>query len=101
MTRPSIEVILFDLGNVILPFNHFRIAERLSQFSQRKEFRDPRRIFSYLFDLQEGMINDFDVGKVSPPDFFRSVKENLHLSISFDEFVPIWNDIFVEDQEVS
>jgi len=101
MIRPSIEVILFDLGNVILPFNHFQIAERLSQFSQRKEFRDPRRIFSYLFDLQEGMINDFDVGKVSPPDFFRSVKENLHLSISFDEFVPIWNDIFVEDQEVS
>ncbi len=101
MTLPSIEVILFDLGNVILPFSHFQIAERLSKFSQRKEFQDPRRIFSYLFDLQEGMINDFDVGKISPPDFFRSVRENLHLSISFDEFVPLWNDIFVEDLEVS
>ena len=101
MTQPSIEVILFDLGNVILPFSHFQIAERLSRFSQRKEFQDPHRIFSYLFDLQKGMINDFDVGKVSPRDFFRSLKEHLHLSISFDEFLPLWNDIFVEDREVS
>jgi len=101
MLPPSIEVILFDLGNVILPFNHFQIAEKLSRFSQKKEFQDPHRIFSYLFDLQEGIINDFDVGKVSPPDFFQSVKENLDLSISFDEFVPVWNHIFVEDQEVS
>jgi FMN phosphatase YigB (HAD superfamily) len=96
-----VEVILFDLGNVILPFNHYQIAEKLSRFVQKKEFQDPKRIFLYLFDLQKGIINDFDVGKVSPPEFFQSIKEKLDLSISFDVFIPIWNNIFVEDQEVS
>ncbi|MGZ3513146.1 MAG: HAD family hydrolase, partial [Thermodesulfobacteriota bacterium] len=101
MTQPSIEVILFDLGNVILPFNHFQIAEKLSLFSQRKEFEDPKRIFSYLFDAQEGAINPFDLGKVSPREFFQAIKERLDLSVSFDEFVQIWCNIFVEDQEVT
>ena len=96
-----VEVILFDLGNVILPFKHFQIAEKLSPFVQRREFQDPQRIFSSLFDIEKGLINNFDVGKVSPQEFFQSVKESLDLSISFDEFTPIWNDIFLEDQEVS
>jgi FMN phosphatase YigB (HAD superfamily) len=99
--KKAIEVILFDLGNVILPFSHYQIAEKLSRFSQREEFQDPQKIFSYLFDFQEGIINDFDVGKVTPPIFFQSIKRHLHLSISFEEFIPIWNDIFAEDQEVS
>ena len=101
MAQPPIEVILYDLGNVILPFNHYQIAEKLSRFCQKKELGDPRRIFSYLFDLQKGMINDFDVGKVSSQEFFQSIKEHLGLSISFDEFIPIWTDIFSENVEVA
>ena len=101
MSQPSIEVIFYDLGNVILPFNHYQIAEKLSRFSQMQELRDPEKIFSYLFDFQRGMINRFDVGESSPREFFQILKEDLGLSISFDEFIPIWNDIFVEDQEVS
>ncbi len=95
------EVILFDLGNVILPFNHYQIAEKLYRFTRDKEFQDPQKIFSFLFDVQGGAINDLDIGKVSPSDFFQSIQTTLDLSISFDEFVPLWSDIFVEDREVS
>ncbi len=101
MTKPSIEVIFFDLGNVILPFNHFQIAEKLSKFSKKKDFQDPKKIFSYLFDAQEGAINPFDVGKMTPREFFYIIKEQLDLSVSFDEFVQIWCDIFVENQQVN
>ena len=101
MTPPPIEVILFDLGNVILPFSHYQIAEKLSRFTQSKECQDPQKIFSYLFDFREGIANDFDEGKLTPTNFFQSIKKHLHLSISFEEFIPIWTDIFVEDQEVS
>ncbi len=96
-----IEVILFDLGNVILPFNNYQIAEKFSRFSQSREFQGPQKIFSCLFDLEKGVINDFDKGRVSPRDFFQSIKKCLGLSISFEEFVPIWTDIFIENQEVS
>jgi putative hydrolase of the HAD superfamily len=101
MVQPSIDVILFDLGNVILPFSHYQIAEKLSRFTQKKEFQDPQRIFSYLFDFEKGAVNGYEVGKVSSIEFFQSLKDLLHLSISFEEFVPIWNDIFSENREVS
>ena len=98
---PPIEVILYDLGNVILPFSHYQIAEKLSRLSQKREARDPQEIFSYLFDFQHGLVNRFDLGQVSPEAFFQSVKDHLGLSISFDEFIPIWTDIFSENVEVS
>jgi putative hydrolase of the HAD superfamily len=101
MSQSPIEVILFDLGNVILPFNHYQIAEKLSRFSQRREFQDPQRIFSYLFNFEKGAINGYEVGKVSSLEFFQSLKEWLRLPISFEEFIPIWNDIFIENQKVS
>jgi len=97
----SIKVIFFDLGNVILPFNNYQIAEKLSRFSQKRKFQDPKKIFSYLFDLEKGVINDFDMGRVSPSEFFQSIKKYLGLSITFEQFIPIWTDIFVENQEVS
>ena len=99
--QSSIEVIFFDLGNVILPFNHFPIAEKLSRCSRQKEFKDPQKTFSYLFDLQNGVINPFDKGEVPPEAFFHSLKESMKLSISFETFMPIWNEIFTEDLEVS
>jgi len=101
MIQPPIEVILYDLGNVILPFNHFQIAEKLSRSSQRKEFQDPPKMFSYLFDFEKGAVNGYEVGKVSSLEFFQSLRELLQLSLSFEEFIPIWNEIFMENREVS
>ena len=101
MIQPRVEVILYDLGNVILPFNHFQIAEKLSRFSQRKEFQDPPKMFSYLFDFDKGAVNGYEAGKVSSLEFFQSLQEFLQLSLSFEDFIPIWNEIFIEDQEVS
>lgn len=99
MENIFIEVIIFDLGNVILPFNHYQIAEKLSKFSINNE--DPKKIFSFLFDLEKGAVNPYETGKVSTLEFFESIKYSLKLSISFDEFKPIWNNIFWEDKAVS
>jgi len=101
MNRHPIEVLLFDLGNVILPFNHYQIAEKLARFSEKKESSDPPRIFSYLFDRQKGAINNYEIGKMTSSEFFNQVKERFKLILPFDTFVPIWNEIFTENYEVS
>jgi putative hydrolase of the HAD superfamily len=101
MNHSPIEVILYDLGNVILPFNHSQIAEKLSQFSQKRECQDPSSLFSYLFDSEKGAINGYEVGKVSSLEFFQSLREFFQLSLSFEEFKPIWNEIFIENEDVS
>ena len=101
MNHHPTKVVLFDLGNVILPFNHYQIAEKLARFSESRELNDPPRIFSYLFDRQEGAVNDYEVGKKSSIEFFNQVKERFKLIITFDAFVPIWNEIFTENHDVS
>jgi len=101
MNHHPIEVLLFDLGNVILPFNHYQIAEKIARFSERKELSDPPRIFSYLFDRQKGAINDYEIGKMTSIEFFNQVKERFKLILTFDAFVPIWNEIFTENCDVS
>ena len=95
------EVILYDLGNVILPFNHYQIAEKLVRFAPKAGAPDPKRIFSFLFDFENGAINRYETGKVSSPTFFNSLKKTFHLSLTYEEFIPIWSEIFVENQEVS
>ena len=101
MNHHPIKVVLFDLGNVILPFNHYQIAEKLARFSESREPSDPPRIFSYLFDRQEGAVNHYETGKMSSIEFFNQVKEHFKLILTFDAFVPIWNEIFTENHEVS
>ncbi len=101
MSQPRIDVVLFDLGNVILPFNHRQIGEKLLQFSLKKETGDPKKIFAFLFDLHEGTVNLYETGRMSSNEFFQSVKEFFQLELSFDLFSTIWNDIFTENEDVS
>jgi len=101
MDQTRIEVILFDLGNVILPFDHHQIGEKLLHFSLKKETEDPLKIFDYLFDLDAGAVNLYETGKMTSREFFQSLKAFFHLQMSFDEFVAVWNDIFTENAEVS
>ncbi len=101
MKWPSVEVILFDLGNVILPFNHRQIPPKLLPYAPGGNLGDSQEIFSYLFDPQKGTVGLYESGRISSEEFFRSLKESFCLSLSFKEFIPIWNDIFVENEEVS
>jgi putative hydrolase of the HAD superfamily len=101
MNHHPFEVLLFDLGNVILPFNHYQIAEKLAQFSESRELSDPPLIFSYLFDRQDGAVNDYEIGKMTSMEFFNQVKDRFQLIMTFDAFVPIWNEIFTENHAVS
>jgi putative hydrolase of the HAD superfamily len=101
MDQRAVEVLLFDLGNVILPFSHYQIAEKLAPLSRRHERPDPAAIFSYLFDLHRGLVNDYETGRLSSQAFFDTVRKAFDLQLSFDRFVPIWNEIFTEDHAVS
>ncbi len=84
----AIEVILFDLGNVLVDFDYTISANRISNFCDK----GPEEIIK-LF-LGSGLTTSFEEGKISPEDFFSKVKEMLGLSLSYKAFVPIWNEVF-------
>lgn len=86
--HPDIKAIIFDLGNVLIDFDHMIAAQRLSKFTDKTG----KEIFDLFFDSE--LTGLFEEGKISPLDFFLKVKETLNLKMGFAEFVPIWNEIF-------
>lgn len=88
MYNHGIKAIIFDLGNVLVDFDHMIAARRISKFSDIKI----QEIFNLVFDSQ--LISSFEKGLISPDGFFLELKKILHLHISYEEFLSIWNEIF-------
>lgn len=84
----NFDTIIFDLGNVLVDFNHQLAVERISNFSDKA----PDEIYQLFFDSD--LTGIFEEGKISGEEFFLRVKEMLKLNLSFEEFLPIWNEIF-------
>ncbi|MFH0912829.1 MAG: HAD family hydrolase [Candidatus Omnitrophota bacterium] len=83
-----ISAIIFDLGNVLVDFDHTIAAKKISAFATK----DPQEIFNLFFDSR--LTGFFEEGRISPQEFFSGVQEALHLGIEYEQFLPIWNEIF-------
>lgn len=86
------KVIIFDLGNTLIRFDHNIAAKKLANLFHI----DSEKIRSLFFDSE--LTRDFEKGLISPRVFYSRVTELLNIKISFNDFVAIWNDIFWEDK---
>ena len=82
------KAIIFDLGGVLIDFDHRIAARRISKFTGNT----PEEIFNLFFDSK--LTNLFEEGKIQPENFFLEAKKILHANIEYREFLPIWNEIF-------
>ncbi|MGB4223714.1 MAG: HAD family phosphatase [Syntrophorhabdus sp.] len=96
-----IKLFVFDLGNVILPFEHRQIAVKLHEKSTKKEAFTPEQLFDVMFDLQNGLINPYEEGLMSSAEFLSNLKRQFRLDIDMNAFSNIWNPIFRDDPEVN
>jgi putative hydrolase of the HAD superfamily len=96
-----IKLFVFDLGNVILPFDNRQIAEKLYARSEAKGLCSSADVFHYLFDLRSGSVNAYEEGLSSSLEFFLDVRDRYKLGLDFEEFKDIWNNIFQENLEVN
>ena len=87
-TSNGVKAIIFDLGNVLIDFNHMSAAKRISAFTTKS----PQEVFNLFFD--SGLTGIFEEGKISPEEFFSNVKELLNLKLDYAGFLPVWNEIF-------
>ena len=90
----SVEVIIFDLGKVILDFDHRSITRRLAERSSLPE----ERIQSVIFD--ENRESLYDRGKMSSREFYVDVVKSLRMDLPFREFRDIWTRIFTPNKAV-
>jgi glucose-1-phosphatase len=96
-----IKLFVFDLGNVILPFEHRQIATKLYAKSMAQESWSPEVLFDVMFDLHNGLINPYEEGLMSSVEFFSELKHQFRLDMDMDDFKDIWNPIFRDDPEVN
>ncbi|TRZ95724.1 HAD family phosphatase [bacterium] len=88
MINRSIKAIIFDLGNVVIDFDHTIAARKICGLNGKTT----QEVYRLFFD--SGLTALFEEGKVTPGDFFREVKKLLSLKIDYASFLPIWNEIF-------
>lgn len=79
---------IFDLGNVLVDFDHVLAARRIAPFCKKT----PQEAFSLFFD--SGITALFEEGRISPREFFLRIKKMLGAKLDYRAFLPIWNEIF-------
>ena len=85
--------IVFDLGNTLIRFDHNIAARKLANLFNL----DSKKIYDAFFDSE--ITRAFEKGLISPREFHKRAEKLLGLKLSYKDFVPIWNDIFWEDEE--
>lgn len=89
-----IRAIIFDLGNVLLHFDHRLIARRLEQGARRPEGKEHGDFIR--------LTEEFETGAVSPEEFHAAVVRAWELSGAVDlpTFSRLWSDIFWKNEEL-
>lgn len=90
MKQNKYDVIICDLGNVLINFDHRIAVRRILEHTPKKE----EEIYALFFDSP--LTGLYEEGKLSSDEFFCRVKEFLKLDMDYDGFLPIWNEIFFE-----
>lgn len=91
-SRDGIGAFLFDLGNVLVRFDHLNAARQIAQRTRV----DPEELFRLFFDSP--LVIDHDTGKISTRAFYEELRKKWNIGATFEEFLLAWNGIFTEDK---
>ena len=83
-----VKAIIFDLGNVLINFDHRIAVRKISPLCVKTK----EEIFNFFFDSP--LTGLFEEGMIEPGEFFSGVKKALKLNIDYEAFLPVWNGIF-------
>jgi len=87
----ELKTIIFDLGNVIIPFD-FRIGyAALEGHVDIPAAEIPDRIRA------TGLVPELESGRINPRDFLNMFNSALGSQISYEEFCGIWSSIFLPE----
>jgi FMN phosphatase YigB (HAD superfamily) len=91
----KIRAVLFDLGRVIVNFDHAQICHGLARFCPYQA----AEVHHIIFD--GGLERQYDEGKLTSTEFYAEVLRRLHAEhLSYAEFATIWGDIFTLNADI-
>jgi putative hydrolase of the HAD superfamily len=83
-----IKAFIFDLGNVLVSFDHSKIVERLKTVCDLEH----EEIFGKA--ISSALVQDYNLGKISSEEFFAAVNRELSLRMNYEDFCETWNCTF-------
>lgn len=88
----TITTIFFDIGNVLINFDHHRMWQNLATVSPLTADELDRRIQG------RGLMQTFERGEISGEEFFHKAQDvgELDSQLSFQRFSTLWSDMFWE-----
>ena len=88
LKKKEIKLVIFDIGKVILDFDHMITCNKLAKYSKK----DARYIYDFIFNSE--MLDEYERGEISSMEMFSAISGELGLDISFKKFKEIWSNIF-------
>ena len=90
-----IKTILFDLGNVVIPFDFKPAYARMARRCGCKPEEVPALIRA------TGLVGPFEKGEIAAEPFVRELSAALRLNIAYPEFCDWWSSVFLPGTLVS
>jgi len=92
VSQKRYSVIIFDLGNTLIRFDHNISAKKFANLFHL----DSEEVCRLFFDSE--LTRAFERGQISSNDFYAKITKHMGVKIPFKDFVSIWNDIFWLDE---
>ncbi|PIQ82976.1 MAG: hypothetical protein COV76_00940 [Candidatus Omnitrophica bacterium CG11_big_fil_rev_8_21_14_0_20_64_10] len=89
-----VRVFLFDLGNVLIHFDHMIAARKIAD----RTGVSVERLYDQFFGSD--LLIRHDAGKISVREFYEGVRERLQFDIDEPTFFKMWNDIFAPNEKM-
>jgi putative hydrolase of the HAD superfamily len=84
-----VKAVIFDLGNVLVPFDFKRAYARLAPLISCQPAEIPARLRS------TDLVQRFETGLIEPPDFVSELGALLGFEMSYLEFCDLWSSVFM------
>lgn len=91
-----VRAVLFDIGNVIIGFDHQTICDRLRTFTGLSA----RDIYHQIFSSP--LMRRYDEGNVASEEFYEVVIKQIQADtrLTFEAFTQIWQATFIENPAI-
>jgi glucose-1-phosphatase len=90
-----IEVVYFDLGKVIVDFDHSRAAQELLKVTPLSL----KEAMAVLSDCE--LVSEYETGRLSSQEHYRKVCRRLQMEVSIEKFRELWGSMFLPEPLLS
>lgn len=89
------DVVMFDLGGVVVDVESDRLVHQVAQLSGRSV----EDVYAQVF--HKDWLLPLELGRIKPQAYYDALQRTLALAWTYEQFVRLWNGILSENRDVT